>query len=363
MKIGDKVRFLNSIGGGIIARFEKGGVAIVTDDDGFDVPTLMSEIVVVGETTNLNLPKRNAAAAFGLEPEIEEHNDDEEFDPADRPITFQPKPIEREGGDVLNVFLAFVPTQPTDLLNSSIEVYIVNDTNYYVDFIYMQRELGTYRLLQKAHLQPNTKWRVATKERSALADLEELYFQGIAYKEEMDFLPQPTIDVPIKLNLRKFYKASSFVDTPFFNTPALLHTIIAHEEVNVLNDNDLLDLEEALNNKQIVRETREQAHREQVQLQADGTLVVDLHTPALLDNTSGFTPADILHYQVDHFKRMMDTYKNKVGQKIVFIHGKGEGVLRKAIITELRRKYKRCDFQDASFAEYGFGATQVTIKR
>ena len=40
----------------------------------------------------------------------------------------------------------------------------------------------------------------------------------------------------------------------------------------------------------------------------------------------------------------------------------GEGVLRKAITDELSRHYPRCDYRDASFQEYGFGATMVTIK-
>ena len=50
------------------------------------------------------------------------------------------------------------------------------------------------------------------------------------------------------------------------------------------------------------------------------------------------------------------------GQKIVFIHGKGDGVLRKAIEKDLKTRYKQHYFQDASFREYGFGATMVTIK-
>ena len=48
-------------------------------------------------------------------------------------------------------------------------------------------------------------------------------------------------------------------------------------------------------------------------------------------------------------------------QKIVFIHGKGDGVLRKAILQELKYKYKNYESQDASFREYGFGATMVII--
>ena len=52
----------------------------------------------------------------------------------------------------------------------------------------------------------------------------------------------------------------------------------------------------------------------------------------------------------------------KCGFSSYRIHGKGDGVLRKAIIDELKRKYSNCRYQDASFQEYGFGATMVTIK-
>ena len=38
-------------------------------------------------------------------------------------------------------------------------------------------------------------------------------------------------------------------------------------------------------------------------------------------------------------------------------------VLRRAILEELKRHYPTCEVQDASFKEYGFGATQVTIHR
>ena len=87
----------------------------------------------------------------------------------------------------------------------------------------------------------------------------------------------------------------------------------------------------------------------------------DLHIAALLDNLNGLSNSDILNYQLDKFRKVMRANEHKLGQKIVFIHGKGEGVLRHAILDELKRKWPRCTAQDASFQEYGFGATQVTI--
>lgn len=58
----------------------------------------------------------------------------------------------------------------------------------------------------------------------------------------------------------------------------------------------------------------------------------------------------------------MDQNKKKKGQRIVFIHGKGEGVLKNALADELRKNYKTATYQDASFQEYGFGATMVVIR-
>ena len=94
----------------------------------------------------------------------------------------------------------------------------------------------------------------------------------------------------------------------------------------------------------------------------DDKLVVDLHASNLLETTSGMSAGDILNYQLDVFKRTMEENKNNKGKKIVFIHGKGEGVLRQSILQELKYRYKKCSFQDASFQEYGYGATQITIR-
>ena len=88
---------------------------------------------------------------------------------------------------------------------------------------------------------------------------------------------------------------------------------------------------------------------------------VDLHATALLDTTMGMDNTAILKYQLDKFNEAMTAVLHKKGSKIVFIHGKGDGVLRKALLAELKNKYSRCKWQDASFKEYGYGATMVTL--
>ena len=58
MKIGDKVRFLSEVGGGIVSGFQGKDIVLVQDEDGFDIPMLIRECVVV-DTNDYNIAKVN----------------------------------------------------------------------------------------------------------------------------------------------------------------------------------------------------------------------------------------------------------------------------------------------------------------
>ena len=55
MKIGDKVRFLNEVGGGRVAGFQGKNTVLVEDADGFEIPMLITECVVI-DTNDYNIP-------------------------------------------------------------------------------------------------------------------------------------------------------------------------------------------------------------------------------------------------------------------------------------------------------------------
>ncbi len=91
-------------------------------------------------------------------------------------------------------------------------------------------------------------------------------------------------------------------------------------------------------------------------------MIQDIFVWSTVQVNNCFQDDNILEYQLEVFRRTLEQYKAHRGKKLIFIHGKGEGVLRHAIIHELNYKYKHYSYQDASFREYGYGATQVTIK-
>ena len=60
MKIGDKVRFLSEVGGGIVRGFQGKDIALVEGEDGFEIPMLIKECVVI-QTDDYNIPLKSVA--------------------------------------------------------------------------------------------------------------------------------------------------------------------------------------------------------------------------------------------------------------------------------------------------------------
>ena len=90
------------------------------------------------------------------------------------------------------------------------------------------------------------------------------------------------------------------------------------------------------------------------------TMEVDLHIHKLTDSNRRMTNYDILTLQLDTAKRQLEFAMRKRIQKIVFIHGVGEGVLKMELET-LFRRYENIKYYDADLQKYGNGATEIYI--
>lgn len=86
---------------------------------------------------------------------------------------------------------------------------------------------------------------------------------------------------------------------------------------------------------------------------------VDLHIHQLTGarNLSNF---EMLTIQLDEAKRQLEFAMSKKIQKVVFIHGVGEGVL-KIELQYLFKQYENLKYYDADYRKYGAGATEVYI--
>jgi len=89
-------------------------------------------------------------------------------------------------------------------------------------------------------------------------------------------------------------------------------------------------------------------------------MVVDLHIHQLTKYPKRLSNHEMLVLQTDTAKHKLDFAIDKKIQRIVFIHGVGEGVL-KAELEYLFRRYDNVKYYEAEPKEYGRGATEVYI--
>ena len=228
MKIGDKVRFLSEVGGGKVAGFQGKNIVLVEDEDGFQVPMRLTEVVVVGEE-NYDTRHVVEAKATSVKATLAADDEEQETEPADKPITFKAKPEERKGGDKLSAFLAFVPMNVKELMETRFETYLVNDSNYYLRYTYLTAEGTAWQVRAEGEIEPNTKEFIEEFGREDLNEFEHCCIQFVAYKRDKHFLLKPPVNADVRMDPVKFYKLHAFRENPFFEQPALIYTLIEND--------------------------------------------------------------------------------------------------------------------------------------
>jgi Mismatch repair ATPase (MutS family) len=349
IKIGDKVRFLNSVGGGIVSSFSGKDKVLVEDEDGFEVPAFIRECVVVNDSG----------------PQVHSSNKPKNQVPVEE-LVKKAEPVvavkETSEGERINAFIAFLPVDAKAFQSTGYEAYFVNDSNYYLFVNYMNRVNNSWVSRYNGIIEPNIKVFMEEFGKEDLNALERICVQFVAFKKDKPYSLKNTVSVELRPDIVKFYKMHCFLENDYFEEDAMLLSVVRED----IPEREILisaaDLKTAMLEKN-VEESRNKPQPALKKAQPQSAILeVDLHAHELLDNLSGLSNTDILNVQMNKFHDVLKQYAGNKGQKIVFIHGKGEGVLRKAIETELKSKYKRYDHQDASFREYGFGATMVIIK-
>lgn len=384
-KVGDTVRYLSQTGGGVITKID-GKIAYV-EEDGFETPVLIKELVVVlpaghqPSATKAGLmfdqsafDKGNAAVQAAGEIASKEVKTEQ---PAPAPAAPAP---ETNYGDKISLSLAFEPSDIRKLSEASFNAVLVNDSNYTILFTFSGRSADEqgWRVIYKGSVEPNELIDLASFTHQDLSRIERVAVQGVAFKENKVFSLESPVDASRRLDLTKFHKLHCFRPGRYFDDPVLEFPILdkgkpvrSVSESNPAAASDR-DVEEAyadslqkLKGKFSGKDAKPKQKRENP---ADNphkllpVIEVDLHIGELTDTTAGMSNADMLNMQLDTVRSTMKAHCKRIGQKIVFIHGKGEGVLRKAVISLLRKEFASCTLQDASFREYGFGATLVTVK-
>lgn len=361
LKVGAIVRFLNTKGGGQVTRII-GDTVWVEDEDGFEIPTLARECVVVEKgDTFMPAHKRpklpQAPQSFRL---VEERRQtdrstfSEDFTPP------KPHSLLSASGSV-NAYLAFLPMDAKALGNTNYEAYLINDSKYTLFYTYSSREATRWRLRSSGLIDPDSQLFLEEFAPREINSLEQLNLQLVAFANNPQIY-QGTYSIELRLDARKFFKINTFEENEFFDEGAWIETLVEESKARKLGRKlDPSQIAEAMKTSPRKEGEKNTPDKYQAQSLENDPLVVNLHIEALLDDTTGMNNAAILRYQLDKFNEVMQANLKYQGRKIIFIHGKGEGVLRNKIEGELKYRYTGFIYQDASFKEYSYGATQVTI--
>lgn len=384
IKIGDKVRFLNAVGGGKVVGFQDKNIVLVEEEDGFETPVLANEIVVVeaGDDMAKAMSKEekkksagtttqslHAAMNQGLddedEPEIKTSANTRETDNDEAP--YFTDDLDSADGEKINISLAFMPVTEDKLQNTDFDLYLINDDNYFMSFFISTKDDSSFEneeerwvLREQGTIEPHTRLLLNRITNGHAGDWERINVQAIAFKDKRSFVQKPAFNASLHLSPTRLYKQNAFTANDYFDRNALVLAVVKDDRQTAPTAISAETIEEAIVTKP-AEKTPALKTRIEKKEKKDDILEIDLHIDKLLDDTTGMQPKDILDYQVSKFRQTMEAHKKEKGKRIVFIHGKGEGVLRKELWKRLTLEYPSCDKQDASFLRYGFGATMVTI--
>ncbi len=223
-KIGDTVRFLNTTGGGKITKIE-GRIAYV-EEDGFETPVLLNEIVVV-------LPAGHEPAHNGARMMFDQKAFDEGKKAVRETATSKTPAIEvnepelpveeTEYGEDITTVLVFEPDNVKALSTSKINAALVNDSNYFLYFSILVRdnEAKAWKSLFTGEVAPNEMIDLAVFNQQNISEIERVVFQAMAYKKGKSFQVKYPISVSKKIDLTKFFKAHCFRPGVYLDTPSI----------------------------------------------------------------------------------------------------------------------------------------------
>ncbi|MFB6341832.1 DUF2027 domain-containing protein [Saccharicrinis sp. FJH62] len=332
IRVGDQIKYLNDVGGGKVISIRDKKIAVVLQDDGFEVPVLITECIKVEDSEPE--PVRQQIQAPVKE-------------------TYQYTEINSPENEQLNLLFAWIPGDPKSFEVDDTDLYLVNDSNYFCQYLCALIKGNKSQIVAHGVIEPNTKILLDSYEKRVLLENQKLWINGQFFKIDKPFEKKRVVDFAVTLKPEKF-EPKRFKPNDYFDEPAVINPIIKNDFYEGIEQLS----EKSIENVKLEKDFTPKKETKPVQ-DKNAILEVDLHINELLDDLSGLSNADILNYQMAKFREVLEENKTNKGKRIVFIHGIGNGTLKTELRKELDRKKMR--HQDASFREYGFGATMVIM--
>ncbi len=349
-KIGDKVKFLNDTSKGIVTGFMNEKIVLVKIEEGFEVPVLKDEIIPTGDSIEYSESFSMQEDEKNIDQENEENLTINEPSNSETP--------NEQRNQIINI--AYIHATHTENDSPGFEMYLVNDGPYDIYYNLGKQKAGNVNVISGEKLEADTKILIREGDINELDALGKKFrFHCIFFKDGIYRFIAPfntIIDISyVDLLQRKYYK-----ENDYFDEEAVI--ILVYSDKIEDNISDKKEMEEMYLSKEIKNKDIPVIRKPKPEKRNTDISEIDLHITEILDDHRGMSNGEILKIQLDRFTTALEGAIKTDQKKIVFIHGLGNGKLKFEVRKLLNTKFSHLKYQDASFKEYGYGATLVYLK-
>jgi hypothetical protein len=338
-KIGDKVRFLNEKGEGIVTKIINKTTVGITIEEGFEIPVMISELVSIFD---------GAVAISPVTPVVIE-------EPV---VTYTSAAVSRKE-TAKGIFIALSPEKENDISHSDFNIWLINHTGFNILYCVSSLKSKGYELFSKGEAKSFESKLIETIGKKQIDDFSTLKIDVVFYNDK-PFEHEPPVSEIIKIKPFRLYKENAFTENDLIPEKAIIINVSDLEKDLYFNKPEAAntDLSKLLfqKNKPATSEKKSKPHRIN---NAAFEMEIDLHIEELIDNYGGMSNAEIIQVQLRHFQKALDKALNEHYRSLTVIHGVGNGRLKqevRAILSSMKLR-----FHDGSYSKYGFGATEVVI--
>lgn len=366
-KIGDKVKFLDEIGGGIIVEIVDENLVMVEGGDGFPVPCMTTQLIPAGgfeesfrieEETEQKMEVENEQDTAEIKIEVENKQEASEHN---RPSGKEVRKDEDQSGkgrrvneEQAGIYFALVPQESDMGLNTNL--YLINISTYHIIFQLGKEMPDGIKNLDKDDLAPGEKVHLGYLPDWMENGTMKIKYQILFFKEGTYTYKEPDVGI-LSLVQEKLDNPGSYVENSFFTEKAVLLIISQESEGRVSRKKSPIHrYTEKPGNSSL--DLKKKAHKKPEKQKAEE---IDLHIENIVDDHNHLSAREILKTQMDRFEVSLEGAIRNKQKRIIFIHGTGAGKLKYQIRKTLDDKYKKLRYQDASFLEFGYGATLVIL--
>lgn len=310
--LGEFVRFVEERREGYITRIIDDSTIAVTDEDGFEIPVLASQVTRVHGQGN-----SGEAVADNSQVIVKE---------ADFIST--------------GIFLAVASDKKA---GSVVHFNLVNSTSFLVLVTLNTEKPHKFKGEYHGIIRPKSAVPMYSASLNELDQWPKFHLQILLFAPEGAEIKKP-IEFSEKFRAKDFSgakKGSEFLDQPAWMIQ--------------------LDSNEPLIDPEKLKESFYKPAAEKQQIDKPGK-EVDLHIEKLRDDHQFLNSSEIIDIQLAHFRRNLDAAIVHRLSSVIFIHGSGNGTLRNEIYKIISKHAQVKTFMDAHKERFGYGATEVYFK-